>query len=331
MQNFVQKVVERYIFFLFFGGLWLFSLIRGGFKSRMKARGAMIVMFLSVLIWIDYYLIYSGRWPMSMAFVGPAVVLFLFIVFHKTIFPYKTHCPNCGKRLSISEFLANDGNLCNDCQKKLRPELNKATMEEKIRQENERKKKGWIGWKPEKEYVIAFAADKLENVLLIERVNMPKKPGKFSGVIGIVGDKDRMQQIAARTLETDTGIICEAPEYMGRLNFNMPKMNIRFHIFVARNYTGTIKDDPEKQPVWVALRKMKYNQMSMDYPLWLARVVRGQKIEYYGRINEEGKIYEDVLDLDVNLEKDELINPQPLRDGTEQHEEMPDEMGSPDL
>ena len=76
---------------------------------------------------------------------------------------------------------------------------------------------------------------------------------------------------------------------------------------------------------------MKYNQMSMDYPLWLARVVRGQKIEYYGRINEEGKIYEDVLDLDVDLEKDELINPQPLRDGTEQHEEMPDEMGSPDL
>ena len=27
MQNFVQKVVEGYIFFLFFGGLWLFSLM----------------------------------------------------------------------------------------------------------------------------------------------------------------------------------------------------------------------------------------------------------------------------------------------------------------
>lgn len=317
MQNFVQKVVEGYIFFLFFGGLWLFSLIRGGFKSRIKTKGAMTVMLLSVLIWVDYYLIYTGRWPIILAYIVPAAVLVILIVFHKSIFPYKTKCPVCGKRLSITEFLANDGNLCNDCQKKLRPELNKATMEEKIRQENARKKKGWIGWKPEKEYVIVFAADKLENVLLIDRVNMPKKPGKLSGVIGIVGDRDRMQQIASRTLETDTGIVCEEPEYMGRLNFSGPKMNIRFHVFVARKYSGTIKDDPEKQPVWIALKKMKYNQMSMDYPLWLARVVRGQKIEYYGRINDEGKVYEDVLELDVDLEKDELVNPEPLTESAE--------------
>ncbi|MBO4887088.1 MAG: hypothetical protein J5589_02085 [Firmicutes bacterium] len=317
MQNFVQKVVEGYIFFLFFGGLWLFSLIRGGFKSRIKTKGAMTGMLLSVLIWVDYYLIYTGRWPIILAYIVPAAVLVILIVFHKSIFPYKTKCPVCGKRLSITEFLANDGNLCNDCQKKLRPELNKATMEEKIRQENARKKKGWIGWKPEKEYVIVFAADKLENVLLIDRVNMPKKPGKLSGVIGIVGDRDRMQQIASRTLETDTGIVCEEPEYMGRLNFSGPKMNIRFHVFVARKYSGTIKDDPEKQPVWIALKKMKYNQMSMDYPLWLARVVRGQKIEYYGRINDEGKVYEDVLELDVDLEKDELVNPEPLTESAE--------------
>lgn len=39
--------------------------------------------------------------------------------------------------------------------------------------------------------------------------------------------------------------------------------------------------------------------MSMDYPLWLPRMLRGQYVEYYAKVNTEGKIYEDILDLDA--------------------------------
>ena len=85
-------------------------------------------------------------------------------------------------------------------------------------------------------------------------------------------------------------IICENPQYMGRLNFVMPNMNIRFHVHVAREFTGTIRNDDKKQPIWVPLRKLNYKLMSMDYPLWLPRMLRGQYVEYYAKANAEGKM-----------------------------------------
>ncbi len=91
------------------------------------------------------------------------------------------------------------------------------------------------------------------------------------------------------------------PDCMGRLNFRMPGSNVRFHVFIAREFSGTLKEDSTKKPIWVPLKKLDYNLMSMDYPLWLARMLRGQHVEYYARVNAEGKIYEDVLDLEAKI------------------------------
>ena len=79
----------------------------------------------------------------------------------------------------------------------------------------------------------------------------------------------------------------------------MPDMDIRFHVYIAREFTGELKEDAAKQPVWKPLRKLNYDLMSMDYPLWLPRMLRGQTLEYYAKCNTEGKIYEDILDLDA--------------------------------
>ena len=49
------------------------------------------------------------------------------------------------------------------------------------------------------------------------------------------------------------------------------------------------------------LKKLKYDQMSMDYPLWLPRMLRGQRVEYCAKCNPEGKVCEDLLCLDVEL------------------------------
>ena len=300
MQGFVQKVVEGYIIFLFFDGLLLFSLFRSGAKSRRKAGSVLIITLFSAVIWIDYFLIYSGRLPIWMAYVVPAVLLVLAILFHKTLFPFKTHCQNCKKALSITEFLSCDDNLCAACYEKKYPEMIPIPPAERIRRENEEKKKAWIGWEPDREYVIAFAFDEQENVLLIDHVNMDKKPGKHSGIIGAAKASEPMSETAARVIRQEAGLECEEPpEYMGRLNFVMPNINLRFHIFIARKFSGSLKDDPEKKPIWVRIKKLNYKLMSMDYPLWLPRTLRGQKLEYYGKCNTEGKIYEDILDLDA--------------------------------
>ncbi len=299
MQEFVRKVVERYIIFLFFDGLLFFSLVKQGEKSRKKARAVLILTLFSAIIWVDYYFIYISRLPVVMAFIVPAVLLLVGLTFRSALFPYKRYCRNCGKKLSITEFLSCDENLCNSCYEEKHPESVKVPIEEKIRKENEEKKKGWAGWKPGREFVIVFAFDKDGNVLLIDNVGMQKVPGKFSGAIGRIRQNEDMGYTASRTLRKETGIECEAPEYMGRLNFDMPDMDIRFHVFVAREFSGELKEDAAKQPVWKPLKKLNYDLMSMDYPLWLPRMLRGQQLEYYAKCNAEGKIYEDILDLDA--------------------------------
>ncbi len=299
MQEFVQNVVERYIIFLFFDGLLLFSLINAGAKSRKKMRAVLILTVFSAIIWADYYLIYTSRLPYKMAWIVPGALLLIGLIFHRIVFPYKTHCQDCGKRLSITEFLSCDEHLCNTCYEKKHPESIKVPMEEQIRRENAEKKKTWEGWKPDREFVITFAFDKEKNVLLIDHPRMQKAPGKLSGAIGEIRRNEDKEDTAVRTIRKETGLECPDPDFMGRLNFAMPDMNIRFHVFVARDYTGSIQEDPVKQPVWMPLKKLNYDLMSMDYPLWLPRMVRGQYLEYYARCGENGKIYDDILDLDA--------------------------------
>ena len=304
MQEFVQKVVEGYIVFLFFIGLLLGSLIKSGAKSRKKLRAVAILTLFSAIIWADYYLIYSGRLPYSMAIIVPAVLLVLCLIFRRIIFPFKRYCQCCGEPLSITEFLSMDEHLCNSCYEKKHPESIKVPIEEQIRRENEEKKKGWVGWKPDREFVIAFAFDENANVLLIDHPRMQKVPGKLSGAIGEIKKGWDRQLAASRTLKRETGLECEKPEFMGKLNFVMPNMNVRFYVYVAREFSGSLlSDNPEKQPVWMLLKKLNYDLMSMDYPLWLPRMLRGQYLEYYARCNEAGKIYEDILDLDAVREE----------------------------
>ena len=301
MQDFVQKVVERYLIFLFFDGLVLFSLIRAGHRSRRKALAVLIFTLASVIVWIDYYLIYINRLEMKMAWAVPLILLLAGVLFHRYTFPFRAHCQECGKRLSITEFLSCDENLCLKCYETKHPESVKLSKEEQIRRENEEKKKTWAGWRPNREFVIVFAFDERANVLLVDNVNMAKKPGKLAGAIGEVKGREKKDFTATRTLRKETGLECSQIDYMGRLNFEMPDMNVRFHVYVAREFSGSIRESEGKKPVWMPLKKLNYDLMSMDYPLWLPRMLRGQTVEYYARCNKEGKIYDDILDLDVEL------------------------------
>ncbi len=301
MQSFVQAIVDNYIIFLFFEGLLLFSLIRNGRRSRRKMRAVLIITLASGVIWAVYYLVSLGQLPEILAVIVPAVLLVLGIVFRRVVFPYRGRCACCGKRLSITEFLFNDDHICHACYEKLHPENEKLSREEEIRREITEKKKSWAGWAPEKEYVIIFACDKDLNVLLMDHIKMAKAPGKLSGFIGNIRSGEDRGLAASRTLLEQSGLACTDPQYMARLNFDMPDKCIRFHVYVAREFSGELKEDPEKNPVWMPLKKLKYQQMSMDYPIWLPRVVRGICLEYYGKCNAAGKIYEDILDLEADI------------------------------
>ena len=144
-----------------------------------------------------------------------------------------------------------------------------------------------------------FAADLAENVLLIDHTGMEEVPGRLSGAVREILPQQKKDCIASEVLKRDSGVICEEPKYMARLNFEMPDGNVCFHVYIAWHFSGRLRKTSENRPVWTPLKKLRYDLMSMDCPVWLPRTVRGQQLEYYARVNAEGKICEDALDLDV--------------------------------
>lgn len=301
MDTLITKIVDGYIVFLFFVGLYLFSLIKAGKKSRKKAFAVGTWILGSAVLWGISYMISVSLIPMYWFWATLAVLVLLALVFHKKVFPFKTKCQDCGKKLSFTEIISIDEFICQECYEKRHPETVPIPKEELIRIENEKKKLTWEGWKPDRECVLVFPADSEANVLMIDNKELDKVPGKYSGCIGILRRGENKAVAARRALREETGLISEAPDYEGRLNFEMPDYNLRCHIFVARDTTGEIKETEKKRPFWTPLKKLKYDLMSMDYPLWVSRAVRGQNFEYWARCNKEGKIYDDLLELDVEI------------------------------
>lgn len=301
MEKVISTIIDGYIIFLFFIGLYLFSLFKAGKKSRNKRNAVLMWVAASAVIWIVSYLISLGKVPMVSFWILLAAIAVLAVVFHEKVFPFKTVCQDCGKKMSITEVLSIDEFVCQECFEKRHPETIVVPKEELIRQENERKKATWAGWKANRECVIVFPADSDNNVLMIDNLKLDKVPGKYAGCLGLIKKGESKSAAASRALKTESGLVSESPDYEGRLNFEMPDYNLRCHIFVARDTVGDIKETEEKRPFWTPLKKLKYDLMSVDYPVWLARAVRGQHFEYWARCNKEGKIYDDLLELDVEI------------------------------
>lgn len=303
MLRLVQYIVDGYIVFLFMVGLILFSLIKQGKRSRRKALATGIMIASTVPVWIVCYLITTDRLPLYALGLVLLAVSALLAALRRIVFPYHTTCRNCGTKLSITEFLASDDNLCQACYEQKYPERVPRSREDIIAEENARKKETWTGWKYNRECAVVFAYNvETDEVLLVERLNMGKVSGKHTGGMAYVKAGENPSYAAERALRAETGLRCTDPDLEGYLNFEMADYNLRCYVYVARNYSGETRQTETNNPFWVRVRKMKYNLMSMDYTVWLERALKGQQFIYWARCNENGQINDDLLELDVTLD-----------------------------
>ncbi len=71
-----------------------------------------------------------------------------------------------------------------------------------------------------------------------------------------------------------------------------PENNRDVHIFVARDYSGTIEETEEMKPQWFATDDMPYDEMWDGDKYWMPRLLDGEKIEFEIIFDDEGYVEE---------------------------------------
>lgn len=292
----LQIIIDHYIFFLLF-----VILFTAGVRSRRilnpskeKKLASLIMLFFSVSYWFILNFILKKELNPLLALAPLCVYAILCVVFNKILWPYKRNCQRCGKPLKLSEILASNGNICNECYMATRKEPAPAPQKTAEDLEQEMREK-WKDWKPNKNVVLCFIMNDNGQVLLVDRKYKKKGPGKISGATGFFEAGENIAEVCKKCAKAETGLDIENPVYYGRINFWMPEMNLQGHIFVTSTYSGEIKESNVNRPFWTKIKKLPYSQMSVDYKVWLKRALNKQFFDYYGICDKVGYVVEDIL------------------------------------
>jgi len=132
--------------------------------------------------------------------------------------------------------------------------------------------------------------------------------GKINGVGGKVCKNETIEQAALREMQEEIGVVSKAEhlESVGNLKFFFPAKggfasgeknassdwDQHVHIFLVRNWEGEPEESEEMRPQWYEQSKIPFEKMWVDDPLWLPRVLEGQKIEGEFYFNEDGSDFE---------------------------------------
>ena len=64
-----------------------------------------------------------------------------------------------------------------------------------------------------------------------------------------------------RDISMSSGRAIEEPRCHGRLNFALPGRDLRCYVFVADEFTGTIKETDKNLPLWVNTKKLPFGKI----------------------------------------------------------------------
>lgn len=296
MTEIINTLSEHYLFLLL-----ALLVVNAGMRTRKnivqskkKRTAALIFLAIAVFFWLLLFFITEHGLPEYYFPVALAAVVVFGFAFRQTLWPFKLDCQNCGKRLSISQFLVNDDNICAECYLNQHPELRPVPpkTEEQIRQEMLDK---FAGWQPVKQLVLCFVCNDKNEVLLIDRKYKPKGIGKISGATGFFNAGDDVLDACRQAVAKETGLTIHSPVFCGNIRFTIPNANLLGHIFTASDFSGDIRETKNNRPFWTRIKKLPFSQMSVDYQVWLRLALTNKKFEYYAICNDKGFVMDDLL------------------------------------
>lgn len=136
----------------------------------------------------------------------------------------------------------------------------------------------WSGYKPDEQAVLCFLYHGRQ-VLLIH-----KKRGLGAGKVNGPGGKrepgESLPDTAVREVREEVGLVPEDPRHHGTLRFAFADgYNLEVHLFVARAWSGHMRETDEAIPFWVKESEIPFEQMWEDDQHWLPHILKGLSVE----------------------------------------------------
>ncbi len=138
--------------------------------------------------------------------------------------------------------------------------------------------------------------------LLLLRKERGFGEGKYNAPGGKIEPEETPKECVLREVREETGLKIEDPVEYGFLTFyfgarDKPSWTAR--IFLAKEFSGTLKGGPEGNPQWTRITKIPYDEMWEDDRYWLPLLLRRQKFRGTFYFDEQG---ENILDSRLDVE-----------------------------
>lgn len=125
--------------------------------------------------------------------------------------------------------------------------------------------------------------------------------GKWNGVGGKVSENEEIKDATVREANEEIGVSINPADLKsyGSIKFSFdgkPDWNQEVHFFVTEKWEGEPVESEEMKPQWYDNDKLPFENMWLDDPYWMPKVLAGKKIEGEFTFNENGS---EILKFDV--------------------------------
>ena len=119
--------------------------------------------------------------------------------------------------------------------------------------------------------------------------------GKFNGVGGKVEAGELVLDAAIREAEEEIGVKIAPPDALHRAGLRFyfdgkPEWNQECDVFIAKTWRGEPQETEEMKPQWFSITKLPFEKMWIDDPLWLPRVLKGERLDAEFNFNADGSV-----------------------------------------
>lgn len=134
----------------------------------------------------------------------------------------------------------------------------------------------WARWTPAVRATLLFVVR--EGAILLIRKKRGLGAGKINGPGGKLDPGEDPLVGAVREVQEEIGITPTGVEQRGEIRFQFTDgLAMHGFVFVARDFTGTLRETEEAAPLWTCVDRIPYAEMWADDEFWMPSLLAGRK------------------------------------------------------